>query len=102
MTTLAQLGEQLATERKRRKLFKTDLSRRSGVNRNTLHNMEAGTGNVELNTLIAVCNELGLDIVLVPNQVSAAVIAGGATTPTSLSQRVEQRLAVYGTPKPAQ
>jgi transcriptional regulator with XRE-family HTH domain len=70
MTTLLQIGERLREIRKEKGLYKIALAERSGVNRNTLHSLESGTGNVELNTLLGVCDELGLDILLVPKSVS--------------------------------
>src|SRR5690349_19543988 len=70
MTTLLQIGEQLREARKQRGLYKNALAEKAGINRNTLHNLESGMGNVELNTLLAVCEELGLDIYFGPKQVS--------------------------------
>jgi transcriptional regulator with XRE-family HTH domain len=52
-------------------LPKTQLAAKAGISRNTLQQLEAGLGNVELKTLIAVCEVLGLDIVLTPKEISA-------------------------------
>lgn len=65
MTTLQEIGAQLREERLRRKLYKVKLAEASGVHRNTVSDLESGSGNVELNTLIALCDQLGLDIHLV-------------------------------------
>ncbi|MBC3874033.1 helix-turn-helix domain-containing protein [Undibacterium sp. LX15W] len=43
-----------------------ELAAKSGLNRNTIANLEAGRGNVELNTLISICHVLKLAIQLIP------------------------------------
>lgn len=70
MTTLLHIGQRLRDVRLATGQFKKTLAESSGINRNTLHNLESGTGNVELNTLLAVCDTLGLDILLVPRAVA--------------------------------
>jgi transcriptional regulator with XRE-family HTH domain len=92
MTTLLQLGQILRTERQRRKLTKTALAAQSGVHRNTLHLLESGTGNVELNTLIAICDMLGLSIRLAPNEVADQVAPEGGVKQSALSKLIDQKL----------
>ena len=91
MTTLQQIGQQIHTQRRRLKLFQNELAARSKVNRNTLSQLEAGTANVELNTLIALCDELGLEIVLVPRAV-AALVAPSAPPAKSARSRKRERI----------
>jgi transcriptional regulator with XRE-family HTH domain len=92
MTTLLDIGNTLRAERKRQKMFKTKLAEVSGVHRNTLSNLEAGAGNVELNTLIAICEQLGLDIRLIPKEVSDLVAPEGGRTRSALSQLLIDKL----------
>ncbi|WP_061534826.1 MULTISPECIES: helix-turn-helix domain-containing protein [Collimonas] len=70
MTTLLQIGQSLRAERVHQKKHKTKLAKASGVHRNTLSGLEAGVTNVEMNTLIALCDQLGLDIVRVRKEVA--------------------------------
>ncbi len=73
MTTTAAIGAMLHEARTTRRLPKTRLAAMANVSRNTLQQLEAGLGNVELKTLLAVCDALGLDIVFAPKEVSAKV-----------------------------
>ena len=80
MTTLLDIGMQLRAARGRAHLYKKQLAENSRVHRNTVSALEAGRGNVELNTLLALCHQLGLDIQLVPR-------AGAAPSKTSKPAR---------------
>jgi transcriptional regulator with XRE-family HTH domain len=95
MTTLLQLGQTLRAERQRRKLAKTTLAAQSGVHRNTLHLLESGAGNVELNTLIAICDALGLSIRLVPNEVADQVAPEGGVRQSALARLIDQKLHAH-------
>lgn len=68
MTTLLDIGNQLRQARQQRKLYKVRVAAASGVHRNTVSDLEAGLANVELNTLLALCEHLELDVKLVPKQ----------------------------------
>ena len=68
MTTLRDIGIQLREERQRRKLYKVGVAEATGVHRNTVSDLEAGVANVELNTLMALCEFLGLEVKLVPKR----------------------------------
>ncbi len=92
MTTLLQLGQTLSRIRQQHKLSKIELSKKSGVHRNTLHQLENGTGNVELNTLLAVCNVLGLSIHLVPDEVADHVAPEGGIKRSALSRMLDEKL----------
>jgi DNA-binding XRE family transcriptional regulator len=91
MTTLLDIGTQLRAARGRQRLFKTKLATASGVHRNTVSALEAGTGNVELNTLLALCEQLGLDLCLVPR--------AAAATPKARTRRIALNTAGLGVPK---
>lgn len=73
MTALHEIGAMLRAYRKREGLTAAELAERSGIHRNTLSALERGQGNVELNTLLAICEQLGLDLSLVPARVASAV-----------------------------
>ena len=104
MTTLHDVGTQLRALRKRRGLSIIALSRQSRIHRNTLSALEAGTGNVELNTLLALCEQLELELLLVPTQTAGAYTQQSSvisnlvedrpqnTTPTALQKQIAAKL----------
>ena len=53
MTNLAEIGRFLRQARKDRAMTASELALKAGISRNTLGALEAGRGNVELNTLLA-------------------------------------------------
>lgn len=73
MTALHEIGAMLRTYRKRQGLTASELAQKSGIHRNTLSALERGQGNVELNTLLAICEQLELDLSLVPTRVASVV-----------------------------
>jgi transcriptional regulator with XRE-family HTH domain len=73
MTALHEIGTMLRTYRKRQGLTASELAQKSGIHRNTLSALERGHGNVELNTLLAICEQLELDLSLVPARVASVV-----------------------------
>lgn len=83
MTTLHEIGAKLREERLRRKLFKVKLAEASGLHRNTVSDLESGSGNVGLNTLIALCDQLGLDIHLVAKGPAVPAVSGSLVSETS-------------------
>jgi transcriptional regulator with XRE-family HTH domain len=94
MTTLLEIGTTLKEERKRCKLSQKQVAEAAGVHRNTLAALEAGKGNVELNTLITVCKQLGLVIRVVPKEVAAMVGTGAEIQQSALSARINEKLGV--------
>jgi len=86
MTSLVEFGAQLRAERERQLMFKKALAERAGVHRNTLADLEAGRGNIELKTLLAICELLGFDLVLVrkpaPGQAGADILTDDRPAPT--------------------
>ena len=73
MTALHDIGAMLRAYRKRQGLTASELAQKSGIHRNTLSALERGQGNVELNTLLAICEQLELDLSLVPTRVASVV-----------------------------
>jgi hypothetical protein len=92
MTTLLQIRQSLCAERVHQKKYKTKLTKASGVHRNTLSGLEVGAPNVGMNTLIALCNQLGLDIVLVRKEVANMVPTDGELQSSALSRVLANRL----------
>jgi transcriptional regulator with XRE-family HTH domain len=99
MTTLADIGTMLHTARARKGLAKTTLAALSNVHRNTVQQLENGSANVELNTLIGLCDALGLSIVLVPNEVAEQVAPDGGTRESAMARLLDQRLGNQGPTK---
>lgn len=73
MTTMLEIREFLAFECFRQRLLPADLAKRCGIHPATVNDLLEGTGTVDLNTLIAVCEALGLDIRLVPRLQKSAL-----------------------------
>jgi transcriptional regulator with XRE-family HTH domain len=98
MTTLHDIGSQLREERQRRKLFKVKLAQASGVHRNTVSDLEAGVGNVELNTLLALCEQLGLDVHLVAKDSGSPAVTTVAVEQAPKPLRRHRRTKTGGGP----
>ncbi len=90
MTTLADIGFLLRQTRKAQGLSASALAARAGISRNTLGALEAGRGNVELNTLLALLDSLKLDLQLVPLQVADLTRVGSDTRTTGLQDEVSR------------
>ncbi|RZL94726.1 MAG: helix-turn-helix domain-containing protein [Variovorax sp.] len=88
MTTLAEIGSFLRQARKDRAMTASQLAQEAGVSRNTLGALEAGRGNVELNTLLALLKSLGLELQFVPEAVADLTRTGSDTKSTSLQDEV--------------
>ena len=66
MRNLQQIAEALLGQLKRNQMTKEALRREVGVSRQTVTNVFSGSQDYRLTTLLAVCDRLGLDLVLVP------------------------------------
>ena|SRR5450830_1807719 len=90
MHSLSGLGSRIRTVRKAQKLSSASLAERSGIHRNTLQALETGKGNIELSKLLSICSELGLELLLVPQEVAGqrAAEGEGAHSRTELSERL--------------
>ena len=108
MATLSDIGAALRERRKRQGITLSALAEKSHVHRNTLSALERGVGNVELNTLLTVCEQLGVDIVLQPAAISGllhgaalppALADHSSAQPSALQKRIAARLATAGHPQ---
>jgi transcriptional regulator with XRE-family HTH domain len=88
MTTLASLGTQIRQARKALGHSAADLGASAGLHRNTVQALETGKANVELATLLALCDQLDLDLALVPRRIAATAAADNALEPTALQRRL--------------
>lgn len=90
MTTLADIGHLLRQTRKAQGISASALAAQAGISRNTLGALEAGRGNVELNTLLALLDSLGLALQFVPLQVADLTRVGTGTRTTGLQDEVSR------------
>lgn len=88
MSTLSSLGTQIRQARKHLGQSAADLGAAAGLHRNTVQALETGKANVELATLLALCDQLDLDLALVPRRIAAAAAADDALEPTALQRRL--------------
>jgi transcriptional regulator with XRE-family HTH domain len=89
MHSLLAIGGRIRQARKEQQLSAGELAARSGIHRNTLQALETGKGNIELSKLLSICAELGLELLLVPQQVAAQRAAdSGVSESTELSERL--------------
>ena len=93
------IGENVKTLRQRAHLPALELSRRSGIARNTIAALEAGDGNPTVDTLYALANALGVplsDLLERPEPGAQVVRAGagpavqGAALEARLLERIER------------
>ncbi|MDL9997622.1 helix-turn-helix domain-containing protein [Variovorax sp. J22P240] len=89
MTNLAEIGRFLRQARKERAMTASELALKAGVSRNTLGALEAGRGNVELNTLLALLRTLELEMQFVPQAVAALTRGDIDTRFTGLQEEVD-------------
>ena len=100
MTTLAHIGQFLRQTRKTQGLSASALAAQAGVSRNTLGALEAGRGNVELNTLLALLDRLGLEMQFVPGLVADLTRVGADTRTTGLQDEVSRLMSAAGVMQP--
>ena len=90
MSTIAAIGQLLRQTRKTQGLSASALAARAGISRNTLGALEAGHGNVELTTLLALLDSLGLEMQFVPLLVADLTRGGADTRMTGLQDEVSR------------
>jgi transcriptional regulator with XRE-family HTH domain len=73
MRTLQQIADTLQSQLKRRSLTQEGLRRETGISKQTLTNVLSGSHDYKATTLLAVCDRLGLDLLLVPKELGGAV-----------------------------
>jgi HTH-type transcriptional regulator / antitoxin HipB len=64
ITTAAQLGVLLHSARKSRKLTQAQLAARIGISQTRLSDLELAPGTLSVDQLLAVCAQLGLQLIL--------------------------------------
>lgn len=73
MRTLPQIANALQGQLKRKSLTQESLRREIGISKQTLTNVLSGSHDYKVTTLLAVCDRLGLDLLLVPRELGGAV-----------------------------
>lgn len=89
MTNLAEIGQFLRRARKDRAMTASDLALQAGISRNTVGALEAGRGNVELNTLLVILRTLELEMQFVPQGLAALTWGDIGTKSTGLQDEVD-------------
>ncbi len=56
------LGKLIQTRRKSRKILQADVADVAGISARTLRDIEKGKANPELETLLTICETLGLEV----------------------------------------
>ena len=59
-----ELGKAIQLRRKSRKISQEDLAEIAGVGQRTLRDIEKGSGNPELTTLLKLCEVLGMNLTI--------------------------------------
>ena len=59
-----ELGKAIQLRRKSRKISQEDLAEIAGIGQRTLRDIEKGSGNPELTTLLKLCEVLGLNLTI--------------------------------------
>ena len=98
MTNLQDIGQRIRTARKARGMTAAALAALAGMHRNTLLALETGRGNIELVKLLALCEELELDLLLLPRQAAPlrAAEAQGTGSQTELGARLQALMGEGG------
>ena len=59
-----ELGKAIQLRRKSRKISQEDLAEIAGIGQRTLRDIEKGSGNPELTTLLKLCEVLGMNLTI--------------------------------------
>jgi len=59
-----ELGKLIQARRKSRKILQADVAEVAGISSRTLRDIEKGSANPELETLLSICESLGLEVKL--------------------------------------
>jgi DNA-binding XRE family transcriptional regulator len=92
MNSLSTIGAQIKTARKIAGLSQEELALRCSISRTTLIKLESGNGNVELNTLLAICEHLQLEVQLVASRIASIPRDLTHTTESPLQSLLNRRL----------
>jgi hypothetical protein len=83
MKTAAELASSLEVARAARRIKRQDIVSRTGLNPLSVRGLLDGNKDSRISTLLAVANEVGLEVMLIPKEVSQAMQSAGAAHPTS-------------------
>ena len=89
MASILTIGTKLKTVRKAQKKSAELVAKSASVHANTLRALENGTGNVELSRLLSIIDALGLDLLLVPKEISGTPLTGEPLQLTSFAKTME-------------
>ena len=92
MNSLFSVGAQIHSARKAAQLSQAELAQRCSISRNTLIKLESGNGNVELNTLLAICDELQIEIKLVAGRIAAMPGDASQTSDSPIQKIINRRM----------
>jgi DNA-binding XRE family transcriptional regulator len=81
------IGGALARRRKARGLSQRELSERTGLSKQTVTTIEAGTGNPRLENLLAYADALDMEWMVVPREVADALKSRIPSTPPPQSEQ---------------
>lgn len=81
MKTLQQLATTLRDRIRRLKLTQETLSTDAGISRQTLSKVLSGRADLKVTTLFALADRLGLEVMLVPKEISPGMAAEDETRP---------------------
>lgn len=95
MTTSASLGADIQKARKARSMSASQLAEKASVNRLTLRELETGTGNPRLSTLLAVCHVLELDLNVLPRGVASMISSDQNLRSGALKQLLDRSRETY-------
>ncbi|ARP86819.1 helix-turn-helix domain-containing protein [Bordetella genomosp. 9] len=93
MTSHAQVAQVLRTALSHAGLSQAELRAQAGISQRTLTNVLSGREDFKLSTLLALCDRLGLELVLVPREAAAGAAPGPAVRPPVVRSRVQGALA---------
>ncbi len=83
MKTPAELASSLEAARTACRIKRQDIVARTGLNHLSVRGLLDGNKDSRISTLLAVANEVGLEVMLIPKEVSQAMRSADAVRPTS-------------------
>ena len=92
MKTTLDVSSFLEAERKSRKIPKNRLQKETGLSVNTVRGIFDGAHDPRLTTLMAVCDRLGLEMVIAPKEIADSLQQNHKATRTSVDSVVTAAL----------
>ena len=91
--SILSIGEEIRRLRRARGLTAGETAQRAGVARTTLSALENGRGNVELVSLLAICEALGVEIAFVAQEVADLASRDTHTELTATQGRIQSLMS---------